>query len=151
MRMIRSANALHARTSGRQGGCVGSSRIMKNLIAFRNQTRVGVSCVAALACAAGLSARGTNSVWSNPAGGAWGTAANWAGSVIATNMDGVADFSTLDITAARTVTIGGVKYIGTMIFADTTQDFNWSLTTGTNILAVSSGLPQIIISNGQNT
>lgn len=94
---------------------------------------------------------GNSGVWTNLAGGAWGGATNWQGNVIATNVDGVADFSTLNITAARTITINGIKTIGHLVFGDTVQDANWTLSTGTNILAVSTGKPRIIINSGQNT
>jgi autotransporter-associated beta strand protein len=94
---------------------------------------------------------GNSGVWTNLAGGAWGGATNWQGNAIATNVDAVADFSTLNITAARTVTINGVKTIGHLVFGDTVQDANWTLSTGTNVLAVSSGKPRIIINTGQNT
>lgn len=94
---------------------------------------------------------GSSGVWTNLAGGSWGGATNWQGNVIATNVDGVADFSILNITAARTITINGVKTIGHLVFGDTVQDSNWTLSTGTNVLAVSSGQPRIIINSGQNT
>jgi autotransporter-associated beta strand protein len=94
---------------------------------------------------------GTSSVWTNLAGGTWGATTNWQGNTIATNVDGVADFSTLNITASRTVTINGIKTIGYLVFGDTVQDANWTLSTGTNILAVSSGSPKIAVNSGQNT
>jgi autotransporter-associated beta strand protein len=94
---------------------------------------------------------GTSSAFTNLVGGTWSAPTNWAGNIIATNVDGIADFSTLDIATARTVTINGVKTIGHLIFGDTVQNANWSLTTGTNILAVSSGSPNIIVNNGQST
>jgi autotransporter-associated beta strand protein len=94
---------------------------------------------------------GTSGTWTNLLGGTWGAGTNWQGNTIATNVDAVADFSTLNITAARTVTINGVKTIGHLVFGDTVQDANWTLSTGTNVLAVSSGSPRIIINNGQNT
>lgn len=93
---------------------------------------------------------GTSGVWTNLVGSSWGTAANWLGSVIATNVDGIADFSTLNITAPTTVTINGNKTIGHLIFGDTVQSHNWTLSTGTNILAA-TGKPNIIVNSGQNT
>jgi autotransporter-associated beta strand protein len=94
---------------------------------------------------------GTSSIWTNLLGGTWGATTNWQGNIIATNVDGVADFSTLNITAARTVTINGIKTIGYLVFGDTVQDSNWTLSTGTNVLAVSSGSPKVVVNNGQNT
>jgi autotransporter-associated beta strand protein len=94
---------------------------------------------------------GTSGVWTNLAGGTWGATTNWQGNTIATNVDGVADFSTLNITGARTVTINGIKTIGYLVFGDTVQDANWTLSTGTNVMAVSSGSPTIVVNSGQNT
>jgi len=94
---------------------------------------------------------GTSSIWTNLAGGTWSATTNWQGNIIATNADGVADFSTLNIAAARTVTINGIKTIGYLVFGDTVQDSNWTLSTGTNVLAVSSGSPKIVVNSGQNT
>jgi autotransporter-associated beta strand protein len=94
---------------------------------------------------------GTSGTWTNLLGGSWVTAANWQGGVIATNVDGIADFSTLNITAARSVTINSTNItIGHLIFGDTVQDANWTLSTGTNYLAVSTGSPKIIVNSGQN-
>jgi|GEM_PF-3104159 len=95
---------------------------------------------------------GTVATWTNLLGGSWTNSANWLGGVIATGVDNIADFSTLDITAARTVTVNSPNLtIGNMIFGDAVQDNNWTLSTGTNVLAVSSGSPNIIVGSGQNT
>lgn len=95
---------------------------------------------------------GTVATWTNLLGGSWTDSANWLGGVIATNVDNIADFSTLDITAARTVTVNSPNLnIGHLIFGDAVQNANWTLSTGTNVLAVSSGSPSIIVSSGQNT
>jgi hypothetical protein len=41
--------------------------------------------------------------WSNPAGGSWPQAGNWAGGAVANGTGYSADFSTQDLTAAATV------------------------------------------------
>ena len=98
---------------------------------------------------ASLTVSGANGVWTNTLGGDWGTPANWSGGIIATNVDGVADFSTLalDGNAPPTVTINGVRTIGHLIFGDTGATTNWTLSTGTNVLVVSSGKPTITVNN----
>jgi autotransporter-associated beta strand protein len=96
---------------------------------------------------------GTSGVFTNLAGGVWGAATNWQGNVIATNVDGIADFSTLPLTAARTITLDGIKTIGHLVYGVSgANNFNWNQVSGTNFLAVSSGSPKIIIAGAsQNT
>ena len=48
---------------------------------------------------------GADGTWTNAAGGTWGTAGNWAGGTIADGAGSLANFSTSDITAGRTVTL----------------------------------------------
>jgi autotransporter-associated beta strand protein len=92
--------------------------------------------------------------WINAtANSTWGTAANWAGGVVASGVDATADFSTLDIAAARTVSLGGSFAAGTLVFGDsTTPSSNWTLANGTGgpwalTLAVSSGSPVVGVVN----
>lgn len=95
---------------------------------------------------------GTSGVWTNLASGNWTTAANWQGGVIATNVDALADFSSLLMTANTSVTVASTNItVGHMIFGDIGQAFNWTLTGGTNTLAVSSGSPRLVTYPGQNT
>jgi autotransporter-associated beta strand protein len=91
---------------------------------------------------------GTDMVWTNLIGGNWTTAANWQGGIIATGIDNIADFSTLNISPSRVITNSTTNItIGNMLFGDTTPDSNWTLQGGTNTLAVSSGSPLIYINN----
>jgi autotransporter-associated beta strand protein len=74
----------------------------------------------------------TNGTWSNLAGSSWGTATNWTGSAIAAGADAVADFSTLNITAARTITLDGARTVGLLRFGDaTTVNVDQTINTGT--------------------
>jgi fibronectin-binding autotransporter adhesin len=100
----------------------------------------------------GITAGGTSGVWTNLTAGNWTTAANWQNNVIATNVDAVADFSTLRMTAANSVNVASTNItIGYMVFGDVGQAFNWTLTGGTNSLAVSSGSPTVMVYPAQNT
>ena len=90
----------------------------------------------------------TTAVWTNLLGGSWTNSANWQGGIIATGVDAIANFSTLNITANRSVTNTGVLTIGYLLFGG---GFNWTLTGGTNTLAVSTASPYIDINSGQNT
>ena len=88
-------------------------------------------------------------IWTNASGGSWATAGNWSGGSIANAADGIADFSTLSLTANRTVSLDGAKTIGTMLFDDlnATKDL-WTLSAGTGgplTLNVTSGTPAIAV------
>ena len=123
------------------------------------------SALTAALLLAAVTASATNGTWTNlvitatnsTASGSWLTAANWQGGVIATNTDGIADFSTLTFTNVNsTVTLDAPRTIGTLIFANGAAT-NWlvnassgNATTPTAdavTLAVSSGQPVINVSN----
>jgi len=96
----------------------------------------------------------TNGTWTNAtSNSAWSTTTNWSGGLVADGMDAIADFSTLDIAANRTVNLGASRSIGTLIFGDaTTASNNWALANGTGgpwtlTLATSSGAPMIQVVN----
>ena len=103
---------------------------------------------------AALAASGT---WiDTTSGGLWSTTTNWFGGVVANGTDGIADFSTLNITADDTVHLDTARTIGQLKFGDTTSSNNWILDNNglaTNILtlAVSSGSPTITVNNDTAT
>jgi len=100
-------------------------------------------------------ARGqTNGTWSNAASNsAWSTTTNWSGGIVANGIDAIADFSTLDIAANRTVNLGANRTIGSLTFGDATTPSNtWALANGaggpwTLTLATSSSAPVIQVVN----
>ncbi|HET6407873.1 MAG TPA: autotransporter-associated beta strand repeat-containing protein, partial [Chthoniobacteraceae bacterium] len=88
--------------------------------------------------------------WSNAAGGAWPTGTNWAGGVVANGAGNIADFSTLDITAARTVNLDGARTIGGLKFGDSNNTHDWTLATGSAgplTLDPTSGLAIVEVTN----
>jgi fibronectin-binding autotransporter adhesin len=100
----------------------------------------------------------TNGTWTNAtSNSAWSTTLNWSGGLVADGVDAIADFSTLDIAANRTVNLGASRSIGTLIFGDaTTPSNNWALANGsggpwTLTLATSSGAPVIQVVNQTTT
>ena len=98
----------------------------------------------------------TNGTWSDTtSGGLWSTTGNWSGGIVANGTDGIADFSTLNITADDTVHLNSARTIGQLKFGDTTPSNNWILDddNGGNILtlAVSSGSPTITVNNDTAT
>jgi autotransporter-associated beta strand protein len=96
---------------------------------------------------------GTNGTWTNTAsGGLWSFGGNWKTGIVADGTDGVADFSTLNITADNTVHLDSPRTIGTLNFGDTTPSNNWTLDGNgsfSNILtlATSTGTPVIQVNN----
>jgi autotransporter-associated beta strand protein len=96
----------------------------------------------------------TTGTWTNAtSNSAWSTTTNWSGGLVADGVDAIADFSTLDIAANRTVNLGASRSIGTLIFGDaTTASNNWALANGTGgpwtlTLATSSAGPVIQVVN----
>lgn len=62
----------------------------------------------------------TNGTWSNLLGGSWPITTNWTTGAVATGVDAVADFSTLNIvTTPRTITLDGARTMGTLRFGET--------------------------------
>jgi len=101
------------------------------------------------------SANAANGTWTSNADANWNaaTTAPWAGGIVADGADATADFSTIDITAARTVTMTEDRTIGNLKFDDTgtSGDSNWTLlrsgATPTLTLQTSSGSPTITVTN----
>ena len=99
----------------------------------------------------------TNGTWTDTtSGGLWSATTDWFGFTIATGTDGIADFSTLNITSDETVHLDSSRTIGQLKFGDTTPSNNWILDNnglGTNVLtlAVSSGSPTITVNNDTAT
>ncbi len=94
----------------------------------------------------------TDGVWTNATGNAnWSATASWSGGIIASGTDAIADFSTLDITAARTITVNGNYTVGSLKFADTTASHNWTLASSSTFaltLETSTGsAPTISVAN----
>jgi autotransporter-associated beta strand protein len=88
------------------------------------------------------SAVADSGTWTNDASGSWSNLNNWSGSIIADGSGNTADFSTIDISADRTVTVDTSRTIGNIMFGDTdtSSAAGWTLTrTGTNDLTLASG------------
>jgi fibronectin-binding autotransporter adhesin len=90
-------------------------------------------------------AYGVDGTWSSPNGGAWSSSLNWAGGVVATGVDAVADFSTIDLGANTTVSLGFVATAGTLRFGDIPPSYQWTVsnTGGSLVMDVNSGTPKI--------
>ena len=92
--------------------------------------------------------------WTNDASGNWSAAVNWSGGIVANGTSSNADFSTINITADRTVTLDSSRNIGNLIFGDTVGSQNWFLNaSGGSVLtlAVSAGSPTVTVTNNSAT
>lgn len=93
-----------------------------------------------------------NGVWSADASGSWGDSSKWSSNFPANGAGNTADFSTLNITADRTVTLNATRSIGNLKFGDTSGTQSWLLddSGGSTLnLEVASGNPTIQVN--QNT
>ncbi|MGA3285510.1 MAG: BNR-4 repeat-containing protein [Verrucomicrobiota bacterium] len=81
-----------------------------------------------------------NGTWSADADGYWGDASKWSGGMPADGAGNTADFSALNITADRTVTLDSSRSIGTLKFGDILGTQDWLLNaTGGSVLTLNSG------------
>lgn len=87
-----------------------------------------------------------NGAWNVDASGNWSDTGNWSGGTVADGAGSTADFSTLNITADRTVTLDESPDIGMLDFGDTSGAQNWILTsTNGNVLTLSATTPSIVV------
>ncbi len=101
------------------------------------------------------SAFGATYNWTNLNGGSLATAANWSGAALPPSAaDHLLDFSTLNITAARTLTLDGDRTAGSLKFGDlTTISHAWTLNAGTGgtlTLSTTTGTPSINVNNASD-
>jgi autotransporter-associated beta strand protein len=88
--------------------------------------------------------------WSVDADGLWSAPANWLDGIVAYGAGNTADFSTLNITSNRTVTLDTSRTIGALRFGDPSGLQNWTLnSSGGSVLSLSASVPSIVVN--QNT
>lgn len=90
-----------------------------------------------------------SSAWTSDSDGNWSDAAKWAGGVVADGAGNTADFSSVDITGNRTVTLDSPRTISGLVFGDAAPNFNWTL-GGPNALTLGT-TPLINVSNQSAT
>jgi autotransporter-associated beta strand protein len=93
-------------------------------------------------------------IFTNPVGGSWATTTNWQNSTIASGAGVAADFSTLALSSAPTVTLDGARTVGDLLFGDTNNSYRWTLNTGSGgplTLSTTSGTPTIAVANQTTT
>jgi len=94
---------------------------------------------------------GASGIWTADSDGNWSDPTKWSGGTVADAVGSSADFSTVDITGNRTVTLDTARTISSLIFGDAgiTPNFGWTL-TGPNALTLGA-VPSINVSNQTTT
>ncbi len=93
----------------------------------------------------------TDGAWTADASGDWSDATKWSGGIIANAAGYTADFSTINITVDRTVTLDTSRSIGGLKFGDTSGIQKWIInSTGDSVLTLDTGSsapPTITVGN----
>ncbi len=80
-----------------------------------------------------------NGTWTADASGYWSDASRWSGGTVATGAGRTADFSTVNITADRTVVVDTSRSIGALKFGDTSGSQSWMISSsGGSVLTLDS-------------
>lgn len=115
---------------------------------MKKNTLIQITCL--LFLAGGLNVKAANGTWTNDASGTWGTPANWLNGTVADASGFTADFSTINITANRTVTLDAAHTLTTLKFGDILPDYTWTL-SGANTLTLAGTTPTINVVNQSTT
>ncbi len=116
------------------------------MIKKKNYTLIVVSS-ALLAITSSKAADGTwlgNSNW-------WSDPASWVSGQTPDGVDGIANFTGVNITGNINKSLGGNRTIGNITFTDTTPTHNLALLDNILTLDVSTGSPQINVTNSGRT
>jgi autotransporter-associated beta strand protein len=94
----------------------------------------------------------SSGTWTSDASANWGDTSRWSGNVVASGVGQTASFSTINISANRTVTLDTSRAISTLRFSDITATFfNWTITNSADsTLTLNSGSaasPAIVVTN----
>ena len=73
-----------------------------------------------------------SSIWTNPGGGSWASTNNWASGVIASGSGNTANFATLALSSAPTVTLDGAFTISDLTFGDLNNAYGLLLKRATH-------------------
>ena len=91
-----------------------------------------------------------NGAWNVDASGNWSDSGNWSGGIVANGAGNLADFSQVNLTSDRTVTLDSPRSIGALYFDDASGAHNWTLAnSGGAALTLNNGSssPLIIVSD----
>ena len=138
-------------TSGMLTGTPGAADGGTNYFTVRATDAAGASAFSVVVVYVSVIA--TNGVWITDGDGLWSAYANWSSGAVGNGIGQTADFSTINITANRTVTLDSKRSIGTLKFGDTSGAQNWTLaSSGGTTLTLDTGSatsPSVVVN--QNT
>jgi autotransporter-associated beta strand protein len=90
-------------------------------------------------------------VWSTDANGNWSDTNKWSGGIVGSGPGLTADFSAINISANRTVTLDTSRSIGTLKFGDTSGSQSWTISpSGGSTLTLDTGSiaqPSVVVTN----
>ncbi|HEX3356606.1 MAG TPA: autotransporter-associated beta strand repeat-containing protein [Tepidisphaeraceae bacterium] len=120
---------------------------------------IGKRAILIAAALSGLasSAYAASGTWQVNANGVWDggitDTANWLSGVSASGSGNTADFTIVELTADRTVTLGAPITIGNISFADVTPSNNWIITSTNpaNFLTLDGTTPTITVNDATRT
>ncbi len=94
-----------------------------------------------------------NGTWLPDADGSWGDVVNWSGAFPANGVGASANFSTVNITADRTITLDRTRAIGSLAFGDVSGAQNWTLvsTDGASLILDTGTTTATTVTVNQNT
>ncbi|MBN2163116.1 MAG: autotransporter-associated beta strand repeat-containing protein [Pontiellaceae bacterium] len=88
--------------------------------------------------------------WTADSDGLWSDAVKWSGNLPANGAGYAADFSTINITANRTVALDSSHELGSLKFGDTSGSQSWTIADGGGVLTLDAGTagsPSIVVGN----
>lgn len=98
----------------------------------------------ALLCLHAQPAPAQSGTWTNNGSGNWTDTTKWSAATVASGTNNTANFSTINITANRTVTVDSGRVISDILMGDSSGSQNWIFSGGPLVLANDTGVkPQL--------
>jgi autotransporter-associated beta strand protein len=143
---------LTVNADGTLAGMPGSTDGGTNYFTVRVTDSAGASALAVMIIHVPITY--ASGIWTADASGNWSETNKWNGGIVANGAGYTADFSALNITADRTVTLDESRSIGTLKFGDTSGGQNWTLASGGDVLTLdtgSSAAPSVVVNQNAVT
>src|SRR5256885_1048382 len=114
---------------------------------MKTPTKLAVLAAILSFCNSVMAQSGT---WTNNAAGNWSDTLNWLNNVPADGAGNTADFTAVNLSAARTVTLDASHTIGKILFSDSAPTyFGWTIAPASTVITLDNGggSPVISVSN----
>jgi len=143
---------LNISTNGALTGTPGFNDVGTNVFTARVMDAAGASAFAVVTVVLPNNIFNTGT-WNTDNSGNWSDTTKWSSGIAADGAGNTADFSTVNISANRAVTLDASRSIGTLKFGDTSGAQNWTLTASNGSVltldTASLSVPSIVVN--QNT